>query len=467
MTRHTQDTFLAQYTRGVTSELGPPPGHQAGPAAPGPALAPPEPVALGGLIVLEDHAMRGWVTISGTAIEDITTRKPAHARPLVTDGVVLPGMLDMHNHPDFNVFAPWEPPQVFPNRYAWRGSRLYDELIKVPNRHMDDALTVSGARLRYAEIRAMVGGVTAIQGMNGSGDTSEPLVRNVDRFIFGSHRARTIIDLPAKVDGFGWETFAAVLKAIDEDRVDAFYVHLAEGQRDDDVSRAEFDKLKGFGGLLPQTIVIHGTALTPAQLGELADVGGKLVWSPQSNLRLYRETTDIKAALDAGVPVCLGADWMPSGSMSLLEEMRVAANEMHNQGVEVTSRMLVGMVTSGAADIAGLGDNLGRLEVGRPADVVVLSRLATDAYDSVMLAEPQAVDLVMIGGDVTYTRREWLDQLAPAATSPTLRPVIAWGKQMVLDNGYRQRADDDPVPTMDDLRADLIHAFPQVGPIWA
>jgi hypothetical protein len=84
-----------------------------------------------------------------------------------------------------------------------------------------------------------------------------------------------------------------------------------------------------------------------------------------------------------------------------------------------------------------------------------------------MLAEPQAVDLVMIGGDVTYARTEWLDQLAPAAASPTLRPVIAWGKQMVLDNGYRHRADDEPVPTMDDLRADLIHAFPQVGPIWA
>ena len=264
MTRRKHDDFLAQYTRGVTSELGPPPRH---PAAPGPAVAPPEPVALGGLIVLEDRAMRGWVTISGAVIVDITTRKPAHARPLVTDGVVLPGLLDMHNHPDFNVFAPWEPPglpEPLPVARQPALRRAHQGAQPAHGRRPDRQRRTSAVRRDPRDGRRR----TAIQGMNGTGDTSEPLVRNVDRFIFGSHRARTIIDLPAKVDGFGWETFAAVLKAIDEARVDAFYVHLAEGQRDDDVSRAEFDKLKGFGGLLPQTIVIHGSALTPAQLGE-------------------------------------------------------------------------------------------------------------------------------------------------------------------------------------------------------
>jgi 5-methylthioadenosine/S-adenosylhomocysteine deaminase len=299
------------------------------------------------------------------------------------------------------------------------------------------------------------------------GQAAEPLVRNVDRHIFDIHRARTVIDLPDRVDGFGWESFAAVLKAIEEDRVDAFYVHLAEGMREDEKSRAEFAKLKGFEALLPQTIIIHGIALTPAELGEAADVGAKLVWSPQSNLRLYRQTTDVKAALDAGLPVCLGADWMPSGSMSLLAEMRVAANEMRSQGIDVEPQMLVEMVTTTAAEVAGLGDNLGRLREGRPADIVVLSRLAEDAFDSVLLSDPHDVDMVMIGGDVTYARQDWLDQVAPAATAPNLRPVIAWGKHMALDNGFRGRPDDEAVPTLDDLRADLIRVFPPVGPIWA
>jgi 5-methylthioadenosine/S-adenosylhomocysteine deaminase len=426
-----------------------------------------EPFAVGGLVVLGDGARPGWVTVAGGRVSDIATKKPKNVRAVETGGVVLPGLLDMHNHPDFNVFAPWEPPEVFANRYKWRDSPLYEDLIKAPNRAMNEQLKIPGARLGYAEIRAMVGGVTAIQGMNGLGDSKEPLVRNVDRFIFGEHRARTIIDLPAKVDGFGWDSYAAILKGIEEHRVDAFYVHLAEGMREDPVSRAEFAKLKGFEGLRPQTVIIHGTALTPAELGEAAEAGAKLVWSPQSNLRLYRQTTDIKAALDAHLPVCLGADWMPSGSMSLLGEMRVAANQLHTQGVAVTAKMLVDMVTSVAAKVAGLEADLGTLAPGRPADLVVLSRLAEDAYDSVLAADARDVDLVVIGGDVTYTRAEWAEELAPGVTSTTLSPVIAWGKRMLLDNGFRARPDDQDVPTLDDLRADLIGVFPQLGPIWA
>ncbi len=477
------DEFLAQYLSGVTRELGPPKrGREARvprrrspaeahltPAADAETHATTEPFAIGGLIVRADRALQGWVTVDGDRIVSVSEKKPTDIRLVQTDGVVLPGLLDMHNHPDFNVFAPWEPPEVYPNRYKWRGSRLYEQLVKAPNRLMNDALTLPGARLRYAEIRAMVGGVTAIQGMNGLGDSTEPLVRNVDRYVFGAHRARTIIDLPAKVDGFGWESFAGVLKAIAEDRVDAFYVHLAEGVRDDPTSRAEFTKLKEFGGLLPQTIIIHGTALTPAEMGEAADVGAKLVWSPQSNLRLYRETTDIKAAIDAHLPVCLGADWMPSGSMTLLAEMRVAANEMHSQGVLVRPRALVQMVTSTAADIAALGERLGHLKAGRPADVVVLSRHAEDPYVSVLLSDAHDVDLVMIGGEVTYTRAEWVDPLALGAAAPNLQPILAWGRHMMLDNGYRASPGEDPqaVPTLGDLRADLIGVFPQVGPIWA
>ena len=36
------------------------------------------------------------------------------------------------------------------------------------------------------------------------------------------------------------------------------------------------------------------------------------------------------------------------------------------------------MVTSGAADVAGLGAKLGRLAVGRAADIVVLARQGDD-----------------------------------------------------------------------------------------
>ena len=48
------------------------------------------------------------------------------------------------------------------------------------------------------------------------------------------------------------------------------------------------------------------------------------MWSPFSNLWLYGKTTDVATAQSNGMRICLGADWSPSGSKSLLGELKVA-----------------------------------------------------------------------------------------------------------------------------------------------
>ena len=44
-------------------------------------------------------------------------------------GVILPGLID-YGHPEFNGFAACEPPQLFANRYLWRGSPLNQALVR-------------------------------------------------------------------------------------------------------------------------------------------------------------------------------------------------------------------------------------------------------------------------------------------------------------------------------------------------
>ena len=83
----------------------------------------------------------------------------------------------------------------------------------------------------------------------------------------------------------------------DTQTVKAHYVHLAEGQKTNQTSVNEFLKFTASPLFSAATVVIHGTALTRVHFDQLAAVGGKLVWSPQSNLRLYNETTDIVAAV--------------------------------------------------------------------------------------------------------------------------------------------------------------------------
>jgi 5-methylthioadenosine/S-adenosylhomocysteine deaminase len=434
--------------------------------------APVEAIALGGCILTPSKAIeKGYIVVgAGSAIQAIQKSKPQGVRIHETAGVILPGLIDLHGHPEFNIFASWEPPKQFPNRYAWRGSELYKRLVRAPQNTLLTELEPK-TQLRYAEIRALVGGVTAIQGTgdNATGYQDEALVRNVDKWIFGGQVGRSMIDLPS--GSFGKPQLDSILAGIEAGEVKAFYIHLAEGRSDNKRSTDEFDKLANqLTALTDKTVVIHGTALSKAQIAQMKDAGAKLVWSPQSNLRLYGETTRAADVLELGVPMGLGADWLPSGSTSLLAELKVARRELRNQGAKPTAQKLVDIVTRDAATVAGLDDKLGQLEAGRAADLVVLERRLDDPWQNVVDADPSWVELVMIDGDLAYGREEWLtgaQGLSDPAQVGGLEPLIAWGKRMVLDTSYQAKPGSQKPPRLSKLRADLIKHYPQVGPIFA
>jgi 5-methylthioadenosine/S-adenosylhomocysteine deaminase len=469
--RSGDDLFDETYTAGVTFDAAEV-AHERAERGPWKELAaraaPVEPIALGGELLTPEGPKRGYVVIEGDHIADIVTTKPHGVMVLATEGVILPGLLDLHNHPEFNIFAAWEPPEQFANRYRWRASDVYHQLVRDPENRLLKALPLR-TQTRYAEIRALVGGVTAIQGASGRDRSrEEALVRNVDLQIFGERQAQAMIDLPSGEHSRDIDKLHSILKAIDDGTVNAFYLHLCEGQAGDERSVNEYKRFTDLHALTKATVVIHGTALTRDQLGELKDGGAKLVWSPQSNLRLYGQTTRAADAIDVGLPIALGADWLPSGSQSLLAEMKVARRELADQGHEIAAQKLVEMVTSDAADIAGLGGKLGRLEKDRPADLVVLEhRIPGLPYENVAQADPAWVELVMIGGDLAYGRKDWMTKLAHPDQQGGLEPQDAWGRDMLIDTSYARQPDDGPRPKLTELRAALIKEYPQTGPIFA
>jgi 5-methylthioadenosine/S-adenosylhomocysteine deaminase len=461
------DRFEAAYRAGVVEEQPPPPPAALA-AAPAPTLPLAEPVALRGAVLAPGGAIAdGYVVVDGSETKSVEKTRPEGVRVHETHGVIAPGLIDLHGHPEFNIFAAWEPPKQFINRYAWRGSDIYRQLVRDPQNHLLDVLP-SKTQLRYSEIRALVGGVTAIQGTGGAASAyqDEALVRNVDKWIFGSQVGRALIDLPTPGSEFGMDSLRSILAGIESGEVRAFYVHLAEGRSDNELSRGEFQKLVALNALTPATVVIHGTALIKDELADLNDAGAKLVWSPQSNLRLYGETTSAADALELGLPIGLGADWLPSGSTSLLAEMKVARRCIAEQrGREPTAKQMVDMVTRDAAMIAGLEDKLGRLEPGRPADLVVFERREEDPWENVVQADPSWVELVMIGGNLVYGRSDWLPGLSDADPD-RFEPLLAWGKPMLLDTSYAATAEEEQ-PRLSELRAALIAEYPPVGPILA
>ena len=127
------------------------------------------------------------------------------------------------------------------------------------------------------------------------------------------------------------------------------------------------------------------------------------MWSPLSNLLLYGQTADVAAAKAAGVHITLAPDWAPSGSKSPLHELKVADlwdDEM--LGDIFTDYEMVEMVTSGAALATNWHNEVGTLEAGKAADLVVIDNIHANPYRNLINAIDPDVRLTVVGGLAVY-----------------------------------------------------------------
>src|SRR5678816_1630167 len=127
------------------------------------------------------------------------------------------------------------------------------------------------------------------------------------------------------------------------------------------------------------------------------------IWSPRSNITLYGDTARVTEAARLGVEIALGTDWMPTGSMNLLRELRCADSFNTNYlDHYFTDKQLWQMVTLNAAAVTATDDAIGLLAPGKVADITVFNAHGGKTFRSVLDAEPQDVALVVRGGKVLY-----------------------------------------------------------------
>jgi hypothetical protein len=138
--------------------------------------------------------------------------------------------------------------------------------------------------------------------------------------------------------------------------------------------------------------------------------------------------------------VSLGADWLPSGSTSLLAEIKVARRQLTLQAdhTDPGAKKLVDMVTRDAAAIAGLADKLGTLDPQRPADLAVYERTDDDPYECIANAQPVNVDLVMIGGDVAYGRTDLVTTVVGDQAAAGYESQLAWASRCCWTTATRR-----------------------------
>lgn len=137
------------------------------------------------------------------------------------------------------------------------------------------------------------------------------------------------------------------------------------------------EHMDAIGFLGPRVCFAHGIWLTPSDIEIVRDRDVSIAHNPVSNMKLGSGIAAVPALLAAGVNVALGTDGMSSNDgLDMFASLKQAALLHKLWGIDY--ERWTGAVeawrlaTIGGARPAGDGAGLGRLEPGRRADVVML-----------------------------------------------------------------------------------------------
>ncbi|RFU83929.1 amidohydrolase [Streptomyces triticagri] len=133
--------------------------------------------------------------------------------------------------------------------------------------------------------------------------------------------------------------------------------------------------LDSLGLLGPDVLLAHAVDLTGAEIAALARTGTSVAHCPVSNLKLGCGIAPVPRLLSAGVTVGLGTDGaVSSNTLDLLGAVRQAAlvHKADGDPTAVGAEQAVRMATVEGARALGLGAELGSLEAGKRADLIVL-----------------------------------------------------------------------------------------------
>lgn len=389
------------------------------------------PYVLLGTLVLPDRVVaQGGLRVEDGRIQEVWEGPPpasaAGLETIDTGGIILPGLIDLHNHVAYNFLPFWKSGLTFQDRYQWQANSKYKKAVSEPYNAAKKA-GLFDEMDKFGEIRGLVGGTTSILGIAPSAGAGI-LARNIDQGTLGGDFVRTNV---GSVLGFGCsrgkercpeqaQAVADLKKSFADGKVKAMVMHVGEGV--DASSEAEFHWLAENDLLRPELVVTHGTAFTAADFQAMGDKGMGLVWSPRSNVELYGSATDARAARAAGVAVALAPDWSPSGSDNLLAEIRYVAKHQAALGTSFTDRELIDMATLVPAKLAGRADVLGQLAEGFVADILVLAPRpgVADPLASAVGSDERQVDLVTVSGVPLFGRKAWLDKLDDKAPHETI-----------------------------------------------
>lgn len=161
------------------------------------------------------------------------------------------------------------------------------------------------------------------------------------------------------------------------------HTHASESRAEIDIVRAlsgglnNIEYLAAVGLTSPRLCAAHCVWVDDREQALLAEHDVKVMHCPGSNLKLGSGIAPVPEMLARGITVSLGADGASCNNrLDMFEEMRLAAmlQAVRQAPGALPARAVLAMATRGGARTLGLDDQIGSLEVGKLADVIVIGR---------------------------------------------------------------------------------------------
>ncbi len=160
-----------------------------------------------------------------------------------------------------------------------------------------------------------------------------------------------------------------------------YIIHLSENEEEVKIVKGKYGKtpvehVYDLGLLGPRFLGVHCVKLTESDIEILAGSGASVAHSPESNMKLASGICPVPALLDKRVTVGLGTDGCASNNdLDLWGEMDTCA-KLHkvteNDPTVLPAEKVVRMATIDGAKAVGMENDVGSLETGKKADIIVI-----------------------------------------------------------------------------------------------
>lgn len=203
-----------------------------------------------------------------------------------------------------------------------------------------------------------------------------------------------------------------------------FLMHLLEHKDESETivkryGRKPVQHLLNLGVLDAETIAVHCNWLDEEDMAVFADLGVKVSHNPESGMKLASGVAPVPAMMKRGICVGLGTDGSASNNdLDMFREMDTAAKIHKVTTLDPTvmnARTVLKMATTGGAQVLGLADRIGSIEVGKDADIILVDMNKphlTPLYNCyshlVYAASGSDTKTSIIGGKIVMKNRQLL-----------------------------------------------------------